>query len=454
MLSVEANERLTRVGPGTPMGELMRRYWVPIRPLAQLLDEDVMQVRILGEDLVLFRTLKGELGLIGDRCAHRRTGLRYGIPDEDGLRCCYHGWLYDPSGQCIETPLEAPESTFKERIKITGYPVQELGGLVWAYLGPAPAPLLPPWDLLVMPNALRQIGVVVLDCNWLQCHENTGDPAHSVYLHGRLFEYVLKKQGKLEERAAEGGVHTLYSRIKSGVGIESLFARATPHGMEKGINYTKALGADRDFTSRHSTVIFPFFTQTGGAGQVRQEFQIRVPIDDTHTYHINYGCYLAPPSVDAPHQDAVPWYDVPLIDEDGKPILDYVLAQDMVAWRSQGDITDRSQEKLGRTDEPIIFLRRQLEEQLRIVEDGGDPMNVFRNPAELPEVLHGGAWDESVAAWWTENKAKGAAGSSSDFRSAYHKGHTMDDVDRYGPVTPQVVELMREIEEARAKAAG
>ncbi len=140
MLSVETNERLTRVGPGTPMGALMRRYWQPIRPLAQLLDEDVMKVRILGEDLVLFRSLKSELGLIGDHCAHRRTGLEYGIPDEGGLRCCYHGWLYDTSGQCIETPLEAPDSTFKERVKITGYPAQELGGLVWAYLGPAPAP--------------------------------------------------------------------------------------------------------------------------------------------------------------------------------------------------------------------------------------------------------------------------------------------------------------------------
>ena len=454
MLSIEANDRLTRVGPGTPMGQLMRRYWQPIRPLSQLVDEDVMKIRILGEDLVLFRTLKGELGLIGDRCAHRRTGLELGIPEEDGLRCCYHGWMYDPTGQCIETPLEAPDSTFKDRVKIKGYPVQELGGLVWAYLGPAPAPLLPPWDLFVMPNAIRQIGITVLDCNWLQCHENTGDPAHSVYLHGRLFEYVLKKQGKLDERAEEKRTHTLYGRIKSGIGIESLFAHATQYGMEKGINYSKALGADRDYASRHSTVIFPFFTQTGGAGQVRQEFQIRVPIDDTHTYHINYGCYVAPSAVNVPAQDAIPWYDVPLRDEDGRPIRDYVLAQDMAAWWSQGAITDRSEEKLGRTDQPIIFLRRQLEDEMRIVEDGGEPMNVFRDPGELPEVLHGGAWDENVAAWWTQDRPRGTGTGSGDFRSAYHKGYGVDDVDRYGPLMPQVVELMREIDEAGAKAAG
>ena len=123
----------------------------------------------------------------------------------------------------------------------------------------------------------------------------------------------------------------------------------------------------------------------------------------------------------------------------------------MAAWWSQGDITDRSTEKLGRTDQPIIFLRRQLEDQMRIVEDGGEPMNVFRDPAELPEVLHGGAWDEDVAAWWTQDRPKGTGTGSGDFRSAYHKGYGIDDADRYGPAMPQVVGLMREIEEAMAK---
>ena len=183
MLTAEANERLTRVGAGTPMGELMRRYWIPIRAYAQLLEEDVLPVRVLGEDLVLFRTLKGEMGLVGDRCPHRLSKLEYGFPDDCGIRCCYHGWMFSPSGQCIDMPMEAADNTFKDRIKITGYPVKELGGLVWAYMGPEPPPLLPPWDLLVMPNAIRQIGIAELPCNWLQCHENTGDPTHSAYLN-------------------------------------------------------------------------------------------------------------------------------------------------------------------------------------------------------------------------------------------------------------------------------
>ena len=150
------------------------------------------------------------------------------------------------------------------------------------------------------------------------------------------------KKGKLDERASDEEAHTLYGRIKLEKGIESLWVNSTEYGMETGINYSKALGADRDYKSRHSTVIFPFYTQTGGPTRPRQEFQIRVPIDDTHTYHINYGCYLAPPQVHVPVQEVIPWYNVPLFDDAGKPLLDFVLAQDAHAWISQGPITDLS----------------------------------------------------------------------------------------------------------------
>jgi len=441
MLTAEANERLTRVGPGTPMGELMRRYWIPIRPLAQLIDEDVMPVRILGEDLVLFRSTRGDLGLVGEFCAHRMAKLKYGFPGDGGLRCCYHGWMYSPTGQCIDMPMEAADSTFKDRVKITGYPVKELGGLVWAYMGPSPAPLLPPWDLFVMPNAIRQIGIAELACNWLQCHENTGDPTHSAYLHGHYFKYILEKEGKLEERLENQKAHTLYGRIKLEAGIESLWVNPTQHGMEKGINYSEALGADRDYKSRHSAVIFPFYTQTGGPGQTRQEFQIRVPIDDTNTYHINYGCYIAPEQITVSEQEVIPWYTVPLYDENGKPLLDFVLAQDAHAWISQGPITDRTNEHLGRTDIPIIFMRQQFEEQMRIVEDGGEPMNVFRNADTMPELIHGGKWDEK------DSSVTGLRSGLSAFRSAYHEGYAVDDADRYGPAMPQIAEMMKKIEE-------
>ena len=337
--------------------------------------------------------------------------------------------------------MEAPNSTFKDRIKIKGYPVKELGGLIWAYLGPEPAPLLPPWDLLVIPNAIRQIGVTELNCNWLQCQENTADPTHNVYTHGYLFKYVLEKQGTLDERAADQMMHTFYGRTKMAIGIESLYAHSTQYGMEKGIKYSKALGADRDYTSRHLTVIFPFYTQTGGPERVRQEFQIRVPIDDTHTYHINYGCFLAPEGVEVAEQEVVPWYEVPLYDEKGKPVLDFVLAQDLHVWLSQGEVNDRTQEHLGRTDTAIVFMRRQFEDQLRIVEDGGEPMNVFRDLDAMPKLIHGGSWYE------TQSSERASSRMIGSFRSSYHRGYSVDDADRYGPAMPEIMDLMHRIEE-------
>ena len=140
MLSPEANERLTRVGPGTPCGELMRRYWIPIAPFSQLSENPVRKVRVLGEELVLYRDRSGGLGLIGDRCLHRLVDMQFGIPDDCGLRCPYHGWLYGATGECLERPMEATTGKFKAKLK--AYPVQELGGLVFAYLGPQPAPAL------------------------------------------------------------------------------------------------------------------------------------------------------------------------------------------------------------------------------------------------------------------------------------------------------------------------
>src|SRR3954454_10427620 len=142
MLTQEQNDRLTRVGPGPPMGNLLRRYWHPIAGTADLDAEPVQPVRLLSEDLTLFRDTSGKVGLIGDRCAHRAISLAYGIPQENGLRCCYHGWTYDTEGRVVDMPFEPACLP----LKIKSYPVQELGGLIWAYLGPDPAPLLPRFE--------------------------------------------------------------------------------------------------------------------------------------------------------------------------------------------------------------------------------------------------------------------------------------------------------------------
>jgi len=148
MLTTEENEKLTRVGPGTPAGELLRRYWHPVAIAADLSEENPVKfVRILGEDLVLFKSKRGEVGLLEDRCSHRGASLSYGRVEERGIACAYHGWLYDTKGNCLETPAEPAGSKFALTVKHTAYPVQKLAGLYWAYLGPEPVPAIPKYDV-------------------------------------------------------------------------------------------------------------------------------------------------------------------------------------------------------------------------------------------------------------------------------------------------------------------
>ena len=165
MLTAQENEQLTRVGAGTPMGELQRRYWHPIAAVEELKDSYTKRVRLLGEDLVLFRDRGGKLGLIAEFCPHRRASLAYGIPEMDGIRCPYHGWKFDATGACTDQPNEPAGSTFKDRVHASGYAVQALGGMVFAYLGPQPAPLLPKWDGFVAEGAIRHVGQAIVPCN-------------------------------------------------------------------------------------------------------------------------------------------------------------------------------------------------------------------------------------------------------------------------------------------------
>ena len=158
MVSAAENETLTHVGPSTPCGELMRRYWHPITGSSHLTRKKVVPIRLLGEDFVLYRDLRGQIGLIDHVCAHRRVDLSTGYPVENGLRCPYHGWTYNGEGRCIAQPGEPANSRLKDQVKLKSYPVQELGGLVFAYLGPEPAPLLPRWDYLVDDHLIRQGG--------------------------------------------------------------------------------------------------------------------------------------------------------------------------------------------------------------------------------------------------------------------------------------------------------
>ena len=357
------NARLTQVGPGTLAGELLRRYWWPIATSGELDTEPVLAIRLLGENLALYRTDAGELGLVSQRCPHRGASLAYGIPEEDGLRCAYHGWKFDRLGACLEQPAEPEDSTFKQRVRIPAYPVEELGGLVWAYLGPAPVPLLPRWDLLVRDDLRREIGWTRLPINWLQAVENTMDPVHLEYLHGKYMNYVQGRAGK------------------PAVAVNRHHLEIAFDVWEFGISKRRLLEGDDPATSEDWLVghplLFPAHLALGNEQGPRFEF--RVPMDDTHL--LVYSYFTIPYTSAEPRQTSIPVYEIPYKDADDRLIVDTVLGQDMMAWVTQGDITDRSTERLGTSDTGIILYRQVLLEQIERVQRGEDPMGVIRDPA-------------------------------------------------------------------------
>lgn len=366
MLSVAENEMLTRVGAGTPMGELMRRYWHPIATSQQLKENPVRGVRLLGESLTLFRDRQGRLGLIDQRCAHRRVDLKHGIPENDGLRCPYHGWLYGRNGQCLEQPAETPATTFKDTVKLKAYLVEELGGLIWVYIGPQPAPLLPRWDLFVLDGVFRQIGTTMLPCNWLQCQENAVDTVHTTYAHGHFGLYAVERRGITDPRKIKG-----FERISRP--HQEIAFDPVPLGIQKRRLLVGESKEDERWSTGHP-MVFPNYVRIGQPGYA--EFQIRVPVDDTHTWHLGYQVFFPGPAVELPAQDPVPSYEIPIED-----LPDYVLGQDLVCWVAQGEIVDRSKERLAESDRGLVMFRDMLKEQIKIVQQGGDPMNTFRDPA-------------------------------------------------------------------------
>lgn len=374
MLSTEDNKLLTEVGPGTPMGDLLRRYWHPVCAVAELAETGfrTKQVRILGEDLVAFRDRSGKLGLIASQCTHRRAPLAYGIVEEDGLRCMYHGWKFDAEGNCVEQPYEDtthPEDNYKGKCAIDAYPVQELAGLVWAYMGPQPAPLLPRWAPMVSENSVRDIGIVELPCSWLQCQENTLDPVHTEWLHSYGGDYY-RSIGRGEEPV----IGHEWQHVK--VGFDEF-----EYGIIKR-RVTKTTTEDSDPWKIGHPMVFPNILLSGNPNQ--NQMQFRVPVDDTHTRHYTLHTWMAADGAEAPEQDIVPARVFEIYDENGRfKDLGVFFMQDYMVWAGQGEIAKRNLEKLGRSDAGVILFRRQLMQQLQLVINGNEPtLNIFRDPAQ------------------------------------------------------------------------
>ncbi len=362
MLNRDENELLTRVGRGTPAGELLRRYWHPVAAAGEFTKaKSILPVKIMGEELVVYRDLKGNYGLVGEHCPHRSASLAYGRVDEEGIRCPYHGWKFDGTGKCLEQPAEPAGSTFKERIKQVAYPVEKLGGLIFAYLGPAPAPLLPRWDVLVWENGKRWVvKESVIDCNWLQPMENSVDPSHLFWLHGDTAHLALRVKRYAERHE--------FIRFEYGINKRrTTLSSATGEGPQ--VDQHPLLFPT---TLRH---VAPY---EEGKGQ-RHNLQIRVPVDDHHTqiFRVNF---VPSTSEKSPPEAEVPWRYRQLKSAPRAYDLSIVSAQDSMAWETQGPLADRTQEHLGVGDEGIIMLRSLLRQQIEVVRAGGEPLGLVRDP--------------------------------------------------------------------------
>jgi 5,5'-dehydrodivanillate O-demethylase len=362
MLTHEENVLLTEVGRGTPCGELLRRYWHPVAAAAELTEEKPMRaVKILNEELVVYRDRKGRYGLLGEHCPHRLASLAYGRVEEEGIRCPYHGWKFDGAGRCLEQPAEPAGSTFKDRIKHAAYPVQYLGGLIWGYLGPSPAPLLPRWDVLVWEHGRRWIvKESMIDCNWLQPMENSVDPSHLFWLHGDTERHVPTVKTYAEKHE--------FIRFEYGI-------------RKRRTTLPKATGGEPkvdDHPLLFPTILRHVAPFNEGSGH-RHNLQVRVPVDNHHTqvFRVNF---LPMANERSPEDAPVPMRFMQLKTGPREYKMNMIPAQDAMAWETQGMRADRTQEHLGTGDEGIIELRKLLREQIERVRQGLDPIGMIRDP--------------------------------------------------------------------------
>ncbi len=358
---------IAEVGAGTPGGEFMRRYWHPIA-LSAKVDATPQNVRILGEDLVLFRDRKGRPGLLYPRCAHRGTTLFYGRVEDEGIRCCYHGWLFDVKGNCLDQPCEPENGRHKDKVRQPWYPVEELYGLVWAYMGPPnKKPVLTRWDTLesvkpgqkiVATGSSQGAGgddtVEIVPTNWLNDWENIMDPFHVPILH-TTFSGVqfVPEMGVMPEvtweTASHGMRYIAYRKLEDGRELDRITQALFPH-------------------TRIVPDIRLIEGPAAGVGWV-------VPVDDTHfrLFHARKVPEDFKP-IEVRHYEGRKWSELTDAEKQMRP-------GDWEAQVGQGPISLHSEDHLVSSDQGVASLRRLLREQIRTVAQGGDPLGVTFDPA-------------------------------------------------------------------------
>ena len=409
---------LTQTGPGTPGGDLLRRYWQPVSLSHDLPPDGAPQaVKVLGEELVLFRDEKGRPGLLGLKCAHRCADLSYGRLEDGGLRCIYHGWLYDVNGKCLDQPAEPNGGAAKDRIRQLSYPLKEIGGAIWAYMGPGAAPAFPLHPALTAPDAYRYTIRWPVGCNYLQGNEGNIDPVHTSYLH----RFELKTDGT--ELRNSVGVFQIDAAPKLSVqptrfGLRVFTERRVPPGDKKILRVT-------NFVMPNACSIGGYETGLGRGGC---SMFWHVPIDDGSHYRYEFIFHSKKP---LPRQEIhdgamTEWSnELPLRrnpanrygqSREEQKNSTYIgigrqfTIHDIFVTQSQGAILDHTQENLATSDIAVARARRMILDGIDDVRQGKDPRGVIRSTADndlrdivvLTEPLDAGADVEA----FTEKMAK------------------------------------------------
>lgn len=435
-MRAEQNERFTRIGPSTPCGEMLRHYWHPVA----LIDEfnpqldprmairPVKAVRLLGQDLVLFKNAQGQFGLLDRDCPHRGADLAFGRNEGDGLRCPFHGWKFDITGQCLETPAEPQGSVLCTRIKQRNYPVQERSGILFAWMGPegSTPPPLPAIDCFQAPGTHTFAFKGLWHCNWLQAFEVGIDPAHASFLHRFFNDASLEDTyGKQFRGASAGeidGEKWPMTRVMREFDQPDIAFTEQPYGLQLT---TLRPMTDKLTHVRITNALFPN-TFVIPLSETMTITQMHVPVDDTHTYwYAVFTSFADPVNKDAMRNQRLEAVSLPdYIPKSGRhnnwgfnpeeqmtrTFLgmgeDDINVHDQWACESMGPIQDRTREHLGTSDRAIMLNRRLLQQAIDDVQAGRPPLGMAQADVAAtrlgPDTVDGIAPAQSWEAWWQQ----------------------------------------------------
>jgi phenylpropionate dioxygenase-like ring-hydroxylating dioxygenase large terminal subunit len=425
MLSAQNNERLAHIGPGTEMGTLMRRYWMPFLLSGDIpgADSDPVPIKLLGESLVAFRNTAGQVGLVDRLCAHRNADLFFGRNEEHGLRCTYHGWKYDVEGKCLDMPSEAADSNFKDKIQLKAYPVKERAGVLWTYMGPKEQMQpLPEFEWARVAADHRYVSWNFQENNYAQAIEGGIDTVHSVYLHSAMDSHRRLSDWQATGRGS-GDVAMMY---RTRVNPPKLQTLETDFGLIIGGRYP---GDEVQDYWRFNLFWMPFYTAPPGGGNQKMMHAF-VPIDDVTTARWSFAWSTTGRPLPARqvadlrkgqgvHAQTIPGTHWPvrnmrndyLIDREEQRHLTFTGIkgtgeQDFSVQEGMGQISDRTREHLGITDIGIIAMRRMLLNSAAAIREGSEPRSA--RSAEAYRVRPGQTMIPNDADWASHENLKEA----------------------------------------------